>query len=159
MLLRCSICKGQFEVEPSPHRSTVFCSHCGTPLDIRTGPRQPPPPVRTATSARPATGVRPPDPGTSAAPPPQDPLDPLASLALETQPAVSKIALRRRNRERNSITTAIVVSVVTLLICGAILLVVLFIHSMTAPPPEPTPAPAPKHPPGEMFRNVPSDNP
>ncbi len=35
MLIRCSICKGQFEVEPSSNKTTVFCSHCGTPLDIR----------------------------------------------------------------------------------------------------------------------------
>jgi len=41
MLLRCSICKGQFEVEPSPNKNTVFCSHCGTPLDMRPKSRTP----------------------------------------------------------------------------------------------------------------------
>ncbi len=34
MLLRCSKCKGAFEVEPNPYKGVVFCSHCGAPLQV-----------------------------------------------------------------------------------------------------------------------------
>jgi hypothetical protein len=51
MLLRCSICKGQFEVEPSPHKDTVFCSHCGAPLDMKPKTKRAPAASSTSSSS------------------------------------------------------------------------------------------------------------
>jgi hypothetical protein len=50
MLLRCSICKGQFEIEPNPHKTTVYCSHCGAPLDMKPKARRSEASVATASS-------------------------------------------------------------------------------------------------------------
>jgi hypothetical protein len=41
MLLRCSVCKGQFDVDPDLRKPTVFCSHCGAQLQtVKPGRRR-----------------------------------------------------------------------------------------------------------------------
>jgi hypothetical protein len=43
MLLRCSVCKGQFDVDPDMKKPTVFCSHCGAQLQtVKPGRRRAP---------------------------------------------------------------------------------------------------------------------
>jgi hypothetical protein len=43
MLLRCSVCKGQFDVDPDMKKPTVFCSHCGAQLQtVNPGRRRAP---------------------------------------------------------------------------------------------------------------------